>query len=100
MDQPEFFLPLADYNDNFIVEGVTSLASEFVLNHELAHLCNGHVGWLSAVFGFNEIDELSGVGKEIDPEIIQALEWSADAYAIHRTLVRAFGVHLGVSFKF
>lgn len=89
----QIFDDLSDFNANYLARNAVFIATDIILNHELAHLVRGHAGWLSQRFGIKEVEEVSPLEGD-DDLTRQTLEWDADACAVHRTLVRSLNLKL------
>lgn len=85
---------LPDPNDDYLARNAVYIAIDIMLNHELAHLANGHLGWSKRRFGITEFEGLQAENSEVDDITHQTLEWDADVLAIQRALIRGLGVSL------
>lgn len=69
---------------------LASLAMVAIVEHEFAHICNGHVDWVREQSGERHIVEMaSGSRSNIDPLDRQTLEWDADCAAVQDVLQAA-----------
>lgn len=68
---------------------LTHLAIDFLFNHELAHIRNGHLDYVREVFSSNHWSETASV--KVDPIIQQTLEWDADCGGVAMMLSFVFG---------
>ncbi|AWV20852.1 hypothetical protein RADP37_05283 [Roseomonas mucosa] len=65
---------------------------EFVMGHELGHICNGHVDWFGKNAHIGRINEIKG-SSLIDNSISRALEYDADCFSGKLGLFRTIDLH-------
>lgn len=82
--------PLADPIREKLAWTMYDVASQFVLNHEFAHIANGHIDWLNRQTGLPLLAEMTApnlpsyTGWERE-----TLEWDADCAGVHFVLEAA-----------
>jgi hypothetical protein len=65
---------------------------EFVMGHELGHICNGHIGWLNRNSHMRQINEINK-NSLMDNSISRALEYDADCFSGKLGLFRTIDLH-------
>lgn len=79
--------PPKDHNRLMLAFDLAGIAELIIIQHEFAHLRNGHVDWLANRFGLQLIDEINMAGASgLSGLDLQTLEWDADCGAVQQVL--------------
>lgn len=90
-------VPLADPVREVLAQSMYQLASQFVLGHEFAHICNGHIDWLNQQTGLPLLAEMAAPDlPSFSGWERETLEWDADCTGMHDVIQLALSPEITV----